>query len=119
MTKWELTFTFFVKFSNSIPNWTTFVKEIFWFNDFSESDEMTAVWPNAAKLLLFIQNSQIEYQTEQLLKFLDLMLSFQSDKITAFWPNQRLTFTFYETFSNSIPNWTTFVKEFFDSMFSL
>ena len=41
------------------------------------------------------------------------MLSFQSDEMTAFCPNQRLTFTFYETFSNSIPNWATFVKEGF------
>ena len=45
------------------------------------------------------------YQTEQLLKkkFFDLMLSLKSDEMI------RLSFTFYVTFSNSIPK-TTFVK---------
>ena len=47
------------------------------------------------------------------------MLSFQCDKMTAFCPNQRLTFTFYETFSNSILNWVTFVTEVFDMILSL
>ena len=28
----SLTFTFYVTFSNSIPNWTIHVKEVFWFN---------------------------------------------------------------------------------------
>ena len=28
-------------------------------------------------------------------------------------PNDSLTFTFYETFSNSIPNWTSLVKKVF------
>ena len=57
----------------------------------------------------------MKYKTEQLLekKFFDLMLSFQNDKMTALSPNQRLTFTFYEAFSNSIPNRATFVKEVF------
>ena len=26
------TFTFYDKFSHSIPNWTTFVKELFWYD---------------------------------------------------------------------------------------
>ena len=47
------------------------------------------------------------------------MFSLESDEITAFWPNNSLTFTFYEKFSNSITNWTTFVKQVFVSMFNL
>ena len=47
------------------------------------------------------------------------MFSAESEEKTAFLPNDSLTFTFYVTFSNSIPNWATFVKEVFDSMFSL
>ena len=43
------------------------------------------------------------------------MFSLESDEMTALWPN----FTCYVTFSKSIPNWTTFVKEVFDLMFSL
>ena len=39
------------------------------------------------------------------------MFSLESDKMTAFWPNDNLTFTFYVTFSNSILNWTIFVKD--------
>ena len=59
--------------------------------------------------------SQIVYQTKELLqkKFFDSMFSLESDEMTALWPNDSLTFTFYATFSNSIPNWTTFVKEVF------
>ena len=65
--------------------------------------------------------SQLVYQTEQLLKkkFSDSILSFESDEMTALWPNDSSTFTFYETFSNSIQNWSTFVKKNLDSMFSL
>ena len=47
------------------------------------------------------------------------MLSFQSDEMTAICPNQRLTLTFYETFTNNIPNWVTFVKEVFYIILSL
>ena len=47
------------------------------------------------------------------------MFSLKSDKMTAFRPNESLTFTFFVTLWNSIPNWTTFVKEVFDLMFSL
>ena len=47
------------------------------------------------------------------------MLSLQSDKITDLGPNANLTFTFYVTFSNSKPNWTTLKKKFSDSMLSL
>ena len=39
--------------------------------------------------------------------------------MTALGPNESLTFTFYVIISKSISNWITFVKEVFDSMFSL
>ena len=41
------------------------------------------------------------------------MFSLKSDEMTAFRANDSMTFTFYVTFSNSIPNWTTCVKEVF------
>ena len=47
------------------------------------------------------------------------MFSLESDEMTTLWPDESLTFTFYLTFSNSKPNWTTFVKEVFDSVFRL
>ena len=47
------------------------------------------------------------------------MFSLESDEMTALRPINSLTFTFYMTFLNSIPNWTTFEKEVFDLMFSL
>ena len=47
------------------------------------------------------------------------MFSSESDEMTALWPNDSLTLTFYETFLNSLPNWTTFVKEFFYLVLSL
>ena len=47
------------------------------------------------------------------------MFSLESDEMTSLWPNDSLTFIFYVTFSNSIPNWATFEKEFLDSMFSV
>ena len=47
------------------------------------------------------------------------MFSLESDEMTALWPNDSLTFTFHETFSNSIPKWTAFVKEVFDLMISI
>ena len=52
------------------------------------------------------------YETEQLLekKFFDLMFSLEDDEMTALWPNDSFTFNFYETFSNSIPSWTIFLK---------
>ena len=43
--------------------------------------------------------------------FLDSMISLEGDKMTALWPIDSLTLTFYVPFSNSIPNWTTFVNE--------
>ena len=46
-------------------------------------------------------------------KVFDSMFSLESDERTVLWPNDRLTFTFYVIFSNTIPNWTTFVKEVF------
>ena len=64
--------------------------------------------------------SQKAYQTEQFLlkKFYDSMLSLESDEMTVLWPNDSITFTFYVTFSNCIPHWTTFKKKFFDLMLS-
>ena len=47
------------------------------------------------------------------------MFSLESDKRTALWPNYSLTFTFYDTLSNSIPKLTASVKKVFDSMISL
>ena len=47
------------------------------------------------------------------------MISLESDEITALWPNDSLSFTFSETFSNSIRNWSMSVKKFFDLMISL
>ena len=41
-----ITFPFYVTISNSILNWTTFVKEIFDLMLSSESDKMTGLWPN-------------------------------------------------------------------------
>ena len=77
-----------------------------------ESDEMTALLPNDSLTFTFLFNSQIAYQTEQLLKkkFFDSMFSLKSDKMTAVWPNDSQTFTLYATFSSSVPNRTTFVK---------
>ena len=56
---------------------------------------------------------KIAYQTEHFFskQFFDLMLSSENDKIMALWADDSLVFTFYVTFSNNIPNWTTFVKE--------
>ena len=47
------------------------------------------------------------------------MLSLESNEMTALWPNDRLTLTLYATFSNSLPNWTTFVEEVFNTMLCL
>ena len=76
---------------------------------------MTALWSNDSLTFTFISESQIAYQTEQLLekKFFDSKFSLVSDKMTALGPNDSSTFTFYVIISNSIPNWATFVKEVF------
>ena len=68
-----------------------------------------------AQLSLFMKHSQIVHQTEQLLKknYFDSMVSLESDEMTALWSNDSLTFPFYGTFSISVPDWTTFVKEVF------
>jgi len=42
----RLTFTFYVIYSNRIPNWASFVKEVFDSMFSLESDKMTALWPN-------------------------------------------------------------------------
>ena len=39
--------------------------------------------------------------------------------MAALWTNEMTIFDFYDTFSNSIPKWTTFVKDVFDSMINL
>ena len=49
----SLTFTFYVKISNSILNWATFVKEVFDSMFSLESDEMTALWPNDSLTFTF------------------------------------------------------------------
>ena len=49
----NLTFTFYVIISNSIPNWATFVKEVFDSMFSLESDEMTALWPNDSLTFTF------------------------------------------------------------------
>ena len=41
------------------------------------------------------------------------MISLESDEMTALWQSDSLTFNFYETFSNSTPNWAILVKEAF------
>ena len=46
-------------------------------------------------------------------KVFDSSIILESNKITALLPNDSLSFTFYETFSNSIQNCTTFENEFF------
>ena len=61
----SITFTFYLTFSNGIPQWTTFVKDFFDLMFSSESDEMTDQL--AAKLSLFMPHSQITYHIEQLL----------------------------------------------------
>ena len=69
----------------------------------------------AAKLSLFMPHPQIAKEIEQLLwnKFFNTIFSLESDQMTALWANDILNFTFYVTISNSIANWTTFVKEIF------
>ena len=42
----SLTFTFYVAFSNSIPNWASFENKRFDSIFSLENDEMTALWPN-------------------------------------------------------------------------
>ena len=41
------------------------------------------------------------------------------DKMAALWAKERTIFNSYDTLSISIPKWTTFVKQVFDSMKSL
>ena len=63
---------------------------------------------------------QEAYQTDQILwkKFLNTKFSLEINKITALWANDSLNLTFYVIISNSIANWTTFVKEISDLMLS-
>ena len=49
----SLTFTFYVKFSNSIQNWTILVKKFFDSVFSSKSDEMTALWLNDSVTFTF------------------------------------------------------------------
>ena len=48
-----------------------------------KSDEISVFWPNDRLTLTFYELSQIAYQSEQLLKFFDSMISLESGKITA------------------------------------
>ena len=49
----NLTFTFYVIILKNIPNWKTFVKEVFDSLFSLESDEMTALWPNDSLTFTF------------------------------------------------------------------
>ena len=49
----RLTFTFYVIFSNKIPNWRTFAKKFFDSMFSLESDEMTALWQNDSLTFTF------------------------------------------------------------------
>ena len=49
----SLTFNFYVIFSIIIPNWTTFVKELFVSVFSLESDKMTALWANDSLTFTF------------------------------------------------------------------
>ena len=69
-----------------------------------------------ALLSLLMTHSKTTFQTKHLLKN---NFFFINDEMTVFWPNEILNLTFPERFSNSIPNWITFVNEVFDSMPSL
>ena len=44
----SLTFTFYVTFLKSIPNWITFVKEVFDLMFSLESDKMIDLWQNGS-----------------------------------------------------------------------
>ena len=46
------------------------------------------------------------------------MFRLLSDEMMALRPNESLIFSFYGSLSNSIQNWTTFVKDFFELMLS-
>ena len=63
----SLTFTFNVIISNRIPNWVSFVKEVFFNLKFSlESDEMTALESNDSLTFTFyviISNSILNWAT--------------------------------------------------------
>ena len=53
-------------FSSSIPNWTTFVKEVFDLMFSLEGDKMTALLPNGSLTLTFyvtISNSILNWTT--------------------------------------------------------
>ena len=112
---WEnerLTFTFYKTFSNRMPNWKPFVKEVFlfvaylkkWWNDYF-----------ATKRQLIFNFYATFYATFfKLNNFHKRSFWFNaSDELTALWPNDTLSFNFFMAFSNSIPNWITFVKEVF------
>ena len=68
-----------------------------------------------AKFALFMQLSEIAYQSEQLLynKFSDLMLTLEIDKMTALQPKNSLTFFFY--IQDNISQWLT-IKGIFDNI---
>ena len=69
----SLTFTFYATISNSIPNLTIFVKEVFWL-DAKFRKWQNALWPNESLTLTFIRHSKIAYKIEQLLKKIFLFL---------------------------------------------
>ena len=64
----SLTFTFYATFSNRLPNWTTFEKDVFF--DLmlsSDSAKLMLCDQMAAKLSHFMPDSKIAYHSEQLL----------------------------------------------------
>ena len=128
-------FNFYDTFTNSIPKWTTFVKEVYdsmislevskWLNDsltFTFYDTLSNSIPTTSVKKVFDSMISLESDCFGVLNFylyetfwncmqnrttfekegFDLMISLQSDKMIIFWPYDSLTFTFHETFSNSI-----------------
>ena len=86
-------FDFYNTFSNSIPQWTTFVIDVFDSMINLESFKMYALWLNNSLTFTFYDtlSNSIPKLTTSVKKVFDLMISLESDKITAF---ECLTFTF-------------------------
>ena len=84
----SFTSTFYVTFSNNIPNWASFEKEVFDPMFSLESEEMTVLWSNDASTFTFyvtISNS-IPNWTTIVEELFDLMLRSETDKMTVVRP---------------------------------
>ena len=93
---------FMQHFSNSIPNWATFVKDIFDLMFSLEGDKVTALWARDNLTFTFyvaFSNSILNWTTFVKEVFY-LMFDLKSDEMTGLWPNDSLTFTFYMIFQN-------------------